>query len=223
MATNTIEQLVYPLDPLYINERRVAGLVGVQIVANELGEVAGRNEKQTTYFRSVRCAELLRGWLQGAGAEFPSFHAALVTKRLKPSVLFSYEGTLYFDGVRSINPKPKPRAHIALKGLVDGADTRLELALHHDHVVVGSPGDHLTGQVSDLFVLAQTSSVRDDQVTAIPLFIGYLRKQGALEFITPTGRNEVFVDSIENFSAVDGVAHPVLLNLVDCSRSPNKP
>jgi hypothetical protein len=206
-------QIVYPLDPMYINERRVAGLVGAKALADELDDVTSWNEKKTSYLRSVRCAELLRDWLEIAGPEIPSLQAAIVTGALKPPALFSYEGNLYFDGVRVMQPKPNPSAHVVMKGLLDGADVRFFLALNHDHVVVGSPGNLLTGQVSDLFVLAQASRVARGQIRAVPIFIGYLRKQGAFEFIKPTGRNEVFVDSIDNFSAVETVAPPSLKQL----------
>lgn len=200
---------VYPLDPMYINERRVATFVGAECLSSVLSNVSGWNERKTGHLRSVACAEVLRDWLEEAGGDIAALHALCIANKLKAGLLFTYEGNLYFRNARGEKPSPTPSAYVVLKNL--GAalgDMKLELLLHPDHVVVGSPGQHLHGQVSDLFVLAQVQKVSGAAVQAVPVFIGYLRRQGPMEYIWPTSRGELFVDGIDNFAVVAKVPTP---------------
>jgi hypothetical protein len=88
------------------------------------------------------------------------------------------------------------------------SELRLNLQLHPDHVVVGSAGRRLKGQLADIFVLAQIDRVGTSVVEATPAFIGYLGEYKVFgKFFLPT-RSEVFVDSIDNFEAVREIPTP---------------
>jgi hypothetical protein len=198
-----------PLDPLYINERRVAQFVGAEHLADALARVSSWNAKQTAHFRSVRCAELLRDWLQVAATDIKPLHRGYLTATLVPGRLFTYEGYLWCKNVRGRRNKQASTAYVNVEQLSPtGESVRLGLQLHPDHVVVGSPGELLQGKVANLFVLAQVMSIDEYRVDAVPVFIGYLREQGIFEPMLRVSRNELFVDGIDNFKAVEQVPSP---------------
>ncbi|MEI9942147.1 MAG: hypothetical protein WDO69_33445 [Pseudomonadota bacterium] len=199
----------FPLDPLYLNERRIAALMGVQLFANELASFAGWNDKRSQHLRSLRCAEVLGDWIKQFGKDIPSFHAACVTTKIRPRMLFTYEGTLWSRNALAERPGVGPLAYAKLQSMGPaGSDLRLHLLLHPDHVVVGSAGRRLKGQLADIFVLAQVEQVCAGLVEAVPIFIGYLGEYKFMGDFFPAGRNEVFVDSIENFDAIRDVPPP---------------
>lgn len=197
------------MDPLYINERRVAALMGVERFTQQLGNFSGWNDKQSQHLRALRCAEILRGWIDQFGNEVRSFQAAMIRNELKPRTLITYEGTLWSRNARSERRRVAPLAYAKLeRGDLGEVEVQLRLALHPDHVVVGSAGDRLRGKLADIFVLAQVEEVEQEVVQAIPVFIGYLGEYRFMGDFFPPSRNEVFVDGIETFEAVRNVPRP---------------
>ena len=159
----------------------------------------------------MRCAELLREWLQSASADVSPLHVDYLSGTLAPGRLFTYEGFLWCKNVGAFRSKGNPMVYVDIAQLgPNRSAARLNLQLHRDHVVVGSPGELLTGKVADLFVLAQAIGVEKAEVAAVPVFIGYLREQGPFEIALRAGRNELYIDNIDNFEQVRQVRNPSL-------------
>ena len=207
MATQ--EPLIPPLNPLYINVRRVAALVGTAAVVAAVNKIPLWNPKQDAALRAVSCAELLRAWLMQAAGEIKSIHEACLTGTVRPKQLVSYEGHLFLRNAKGRNSGVAPLAHVTLGQLGEmGSDCRLEFPMNPDHLVVGSPGDLLKGTVSALFVVAQIQSADPALVSAVPIFIGNLRSQGPFELPLSLSRNEVFIEDIDTFSLAHNSNRP---------------
>jgi hypothetical protein len=217
IAQSTTPKL--PLDPLYINERRVAQLVGAQVLAQAVSRVSYWNDKQGAHLRAVRCAELLSDWLHLAASDVKPLQREYLTGSLEAGRLFTYEGYLWCKNVRKRRPGVEPEIYVDVENLSPtGAPVRLNLKVHPDHVVVGSPGDLLERKVANLFVLAQAIGVEDNSVDAVPLFIGHLRKQGPMEPTLRVSRNEVHIDRIDDFHDAKAIRNPTIAE-IDVLRS----
>lgn len=200
---------IYPLDPLYINERRVAGLVGSEVLSSALSRVRSFNEKQDSYLRSIKAAELLRDWMEEAAGELQEIERLLITTGVRAGQLFTYQGYLFSKNANGADKRNPSLAYVKLEELGSSAEPLLlQLNLHPDHVVSGSPGQLLSGKVSNLVVVAQCLSADTTKVTAVPIFIGYFREQGPLQTALSVRRNEVFVDDIDNFAEIKGIRNP---------------
>lgn len=198
----------FPLDPLYLNERRVAALTGVDVFIQSMGESLGF-EKRNEHLRALKTAEVLRDWIVQEGEPIPSVQAAYLTDSLKLNQLVTYEGNLWSRNARGRNPRVKPLAYSMLKGVgPDQADVRFELELYPEHVVVGSAGERLTGQLTDMFVLAQITDLGRPTVRAKPIFIGYLGEYAFMGAFYPTRRNELFLEDIDSFAEVRKAPRP---------------
>lgn len=200
---------MHPLDPLYVNQRRVATLVGAEVLCDALARVGGWDLKQHSYLSSVKSGELLRSWLEATKGQLGPVQESCLKQSLAPGDLFTYEGHLWCRNAHGRNRKQKPLAYVELPQLgPNDNDVKLEFLLHPTHVVVGSPGELLSRKVANLFVLAHTHRVTAERIEAVPIFIGYLRKQGMLEYPLPVKRNEVFVDGIDNFERAATIESP---------------
>lgn len=190
------------MDPLYLNERRVAALTGVEVFVQAMGASLGY-EKRNQHIRSLRTAEVLREWIGVQDNTIPSIQAACLTGSLRTNQLITFEGTLWSKNARGNGRRERSVAYTRLNELgPEQADLTLEFDLHPDHVVIGSAGDRLKGKLADMFVLAQTSEIDHGLVRAIPVFIGYLGEYKFMGEFFPPHRNEVFPEDIDSFSAI---------------------
>lgn len=203
-----------PLDPLYINERRVGGLVGSEVLSDRFSRLPRWNEKQYSYMCSVTAAELLRDWMEEAAGELQGFERLLIGGGLSVGQIFIYQGHLFSKNASGADKDKPSMAHVKLEGLASGEEPLLlELKLHPDHLVSGSPGMLLSGKVGNLVVLAQCLSIGASKVSAVPIFIGYFRDQGPLNLPRLVSRNEVFADQIDNFAAIKGIRNPSMKDI----------
>lgn len=192
----------FPLDPLYLNERRVAALTGAEVFIGSMGSAIGF-EKRNEHIRILRTAEVLREWIGVQKEGIMSVQAAWLTGRIRSNQLVTFEGTLWSKNARGNRRKESSVAYARLSELgPERTDMTIEFALHPDHVVVGSAGDRLKGKLADMFVLAQVSEIAQDVIHAIPVFIGYLGEYKFMGKFFHAGRNEVFLEDIDSFRAI---------------------
>ena len=192
----------FPMDPLYLNERRVAALTGVEVFVAAMGASLGY-DKRNQHIRSLRTTEVLRKWVGAQHQTIPSIQAACLIGNLRTNQLVTFEGTLWSKNAKGNRRRERSVAYTALKGLgPEQAELTVEFDLHPEHVVVGSAGDRLKGKLADMFVLAQTSDITPDLIRAVPVFIGYLGEYKFMGRFFPPHRNEVFPEDIDSFSAI---------------------
>jgi hypothetical protein len=91
--------------------------MGVQVFARELASFEGWSDKRSQHLRALRCAEVLGDWVKEAGKDIPAFHALCLTKRLRPRVMFTYEGILWARNALAERPGIDPLAYAELQGM----------------------------------------------------------------------------------------------------------
>ncbi len=161
----------YSLDPMYINLKRIAVLVGTESLVDALSVLSRKN---ADFRRCVRYAELLKAWLDGPGKDVPSFVKTMDHSQLVCGGIF----TIYrWFAFRDAQGRKKGGARIAYTDFPSdsarSAKLRLELRIDPSHVVEGSPGALMQGKVSGLFACAMVLEPGPSKVTAVPLFIGH--------------------------------------------------
>ena len=203
-----MSEQTYKLDPLYVNGRRITTLVGSHVAATHLEGPTGFNEKLRQHQISVSYAELLQRWLDESGEEVAPLEQDWLKGRLKSGRIFTVHRHFTFRNARG-DGRDRPLAYSNFPELGnDGKDLRLELLLEPSHVVVGSPGDLLTGKVADLVVCALLLDVSPDQLTAVPIFIGHKVMQGPMDMLLSARSVELFPELIDNFAEVQRVRRP---------------
>ena len=193
----------FKLDPLYVNRRRVATLVGTEVATRTFHFRRQLSEKELEYLGAVRYAELLRDWLLQVGHAVDEFEREWVAGRLVSGRIFVFNRHVTFRNARGRQRNVEPLAHTVFPGLgADAGDLRLELAIHPDHVVIGSPGDLLERKVGDVFVCAEVLAVSKNKVTAVVIFAGHRVTQGPMPFVIGASDGEIHAGSIDNFSKI---------------------
>jgi hypothetical protein len=202
------------LDPLYLNQRRIAALVGDEALARALSRVRpGMSGKMQAIAEAIACKQLFREWLLSVDPPPPAFEMTVASGGLRVGRIVTTFRDFYFRNVREerrAQGDGKPSAHAVYEAIAEATNNfKLTLLLNREHVLPGSPGDLLTGRVSDVFVVAAVHEVLDEEVLASPIFIG--RKMvGPAHFLSQVSPSscEVPPDAIDSFALVRTEPHP---------------
>ena len=203
------------LEPLYLNERRVTSLAGAEVVAAALGRLVPLRqagfEKSNENTRLVTVATVLARWLLAQDGAIESFEKLWLQDELTVGRVFTVHRSFYCRNLRVLRKSSvEPRALAKYAGLgADGGEVQLHLRLNRDHLVPGSPGDLLNGQVTDLFVVAVVQNVSHSVVEAVPVFMGH-RLSGPVAFMNVVGwmGREMRVGDIDSFQKIEDEAAP---------------
>lgn len=198
------------LDPYYVNQRRISMLVGAAPhaqalrVASTLGD-----EKQRALATFSAFEDLLKRWL--LETKPPSFEAMVTQGTAAPGTCFTVFRDFYCKGLRVVGgSKPNPVIHAKYPGLArDGSDLKIELRVNVDHLMPGSPGDLLSGRVSDLFIVAVVHEQKDEAVICVPIFIGRVQV-GPKSFPQNTASTscELVPEAIDSFARIRSQRRP---------------
>lgn len=175
----------YKLDPMYINTRRVKAITGRDVA---LAPESYLSAKDAAIDLRVRHARLLKRWLDDSDGEVCSFLEDRRQERLAGGRIFTAHTWFRFRNVQGQEDGPR-LAHTTFSDSESSkAKLRLELPIEQSHIVEGSPGQLMTGTVSNLFVCAMVFKSEPSKVTAVPIFIGYKMTQGSWGQIIPAPR-----------------------------------
>lgn len=196
----------YQLDPFYLNARRVIALVGPATLESVPRRMpVYPDEKSTRLAELATFARALKKHLDENASSVPSFEVLLAQDKIEVGQLFTTFRDFACSNVSVLRPKGPARVHCRFDDIPSpGRQVRLVLGLHRDHLAPGSPGEWLTGNVSDLHVVAVVHAVREAEVEAIPLFIGR-RQTGGGEWGMAARGCELNVGEIDSFAAVRDV------------------
>lgn len=198
-----MQNQAYRLDPLYINERRVLAITGAE--PPHVPSISNESEKAHQIRSTILHARILQNWLQRTSDVLP-FEVEWSSGQLAPGRLVTALRHFTFRNARGRRKNVTPCGSAKYAGLAsDGGAVELKLALHPDHVVVGSPGDLLERVVADLFVVAGVLKVDESIVDAVPIVIGHRIRQGPMGQIISVRSNEVFPEQIDNFAKIRDV------------------
>lgn len=198
----------YKLSPLYINGRRVTTLVGSVSISFHFPDSEVRSERIRQYQECVGYSEFLARWLAQAGKDVAPFEKDWVQGRVVGGRIFTVNRHFTFRNAQG-RRGGQSLAYTTFPELgQDRGDLRLELPLHPSHVVIGSPGELMTGKVSNLFVCAEVVDTTPNKVRAVPIFIGHQVIQGPMQLIVGPERGEIHPEQIDNFSKIVNVRIP---------------
>lgn len=219
MASQRDREDRFDLDPLYLNQRRIASLVGDEALTLALGRVhPGQSGKMLAIAEATACKRLFREWLHSVVPPPRSFEMLVASGGLRVGEVFTVFRDFYCRNVRPERRKSgdgKATAHAVYERIAPmGDELKLVLLLNSDHVLPGSPGDLLTGRVSDLFVVAVAHQLADQEVWAVPIFMGR-KVSGPTHFlsqVSPTNC-ELPPDAIDSFELARNEPHPDKIEL----------
>jgi hypothetical protein len=198
----------FKLDPLYVNGRRIAALIGSSAANVHLTQFRALNEKQRNYLVCVRYAELLAQWLSKSSEDVEPFELDCINARLAIGRIFYVQRHFTFRNAKGSKKGVTPLAYTSFPELGEaGGDLRLELAIHPNHLVDGSPGDLLKGKLGNLFVCAQVLEIEPSCVRAVPIVITHRILQGPMPIVFLTDQTEIYPDQIDNFSRIRNLAY----------------
>lgn len=206
----------FDLDPLYLNQRRVANLVGADALGLALGRVhAGLSGKMLAIAEATACKRLFREWLLSVVPPPRSFEMLIAADTLRVGDTFTAFRDFYCRNVRNERRKlgdGKATAHATYDGLKPTGTGKLKLTLllNNEHVLPGSPGDLLTGRVSDLFIVAVVHELAEQEVRAVPIFVGR-KVSGPTLFLSQCSSTscELPPEAIDSFVLARNEPHPV--------------
>lgn len=209
------------LDPFYLNQRRVANLVGETALLTGLANVRpGLSGKMLAIAEATACKRLLNGWMNSVVPPLRSFELMAVTGELRVGAMFTAFRDFYCRNVRKERRKTgdgKPSAHAVYEGFSasDAGNLKLTLLLNDEHVLPGSPGDLLTGRVADMLVVAVAHELLDEEVRAVPIFLGR-KVSGVAPFLWEHSARgcELPPEAIDNFALARDEPYPSKADLM---------
>jgi hypothetical protein len=214
----------YSLDPMYLNLRRLVVLLGEERVRESQNAAQrGWNDKISEWAELAACSEALREWLANVRPSPKPIQLLDPDSEIKAGVLFTAFRNFICKGVakaalakratgraaQGSSARVSPTVYATYRGLLGLPEVRLELKLHADHIVSGSPSELLQGNVADLFVVAVVHSIGDAVIEAVPIFIGRLISGvGTSKRPRSWTGTEVWPESIDNLAQVQRESPP---------------
>ncbi len=203
----------FDLAAYYLNQRRLAELAGANVLANAVALVGGGiSARAQAHLELAASKDVLLAWLRANRDVVRPLEEFLLLDNVRPGSLFTVVRAFCCRNVRGGRTTGPAVMHTKIASLV--GESELRFRLHRDHVAPGSPGDLLSGRVSDLFAVGVIETSQDGVINAIPLVIGKL--------VTRTDRSslmavpadcEIHVDHIDSFARCAREAVPGLAEL----------
>jgi hypothetical protein len=200
----------FDLQSFYLNIRRLGELAGEEAVGRALNVVPFYNpqDKMAANARFASCARVLKNWLLANSEKIQPFAKLLVTGKLKRGDLFMTQRDFYCRNLSQRVRPSKDEPRMTAKYELADRNVSLVMRMHRDHLALGSPGDLLSGHVSDLLVVGVVNDINDNAVTASPIFVGTMVDATAKMFAGSSGYIEVMPERIDNFSKCAGESFP---------------
>ncbi len=203
----------------YLNARRIAELVGMEIVAGNV--VATSDQMQ----RLAELDALRRSAIQWIAANAPEpVEKLIVEEALREGSVVTLHSNFFFKGLSAFDPDnpqtgPLPSAYAKLDQLKP--ELRLTFDYHPEHLTSMSAWNALKGQAR-MFLMAVVTQILDNEIKVQPYVIGNLVEQrGAL--IAGPGRwlnhLEVHIDQIDSFALVEGIPRATSKRALDPLKS----
>ena len=212
----------YDLTSWYLNLRRVAELVGTNVLVlppsiNAVDRVDNHMHKVALL---AQAKDALVAYLRAA--KIPTLGQLILTNKLKPGQLFTHYGAYYCKGVTNTKNK-NAELHTRLIPILPAA--RLRIPFAKEHLTAQSAYTVLSGR-QQLFVFGVIQNCSGNEILAYPyvvasLVVSFLEKASHIGHRW-SSQLEVHVDSIDSFARVRNLPRPKMSELKYMKDIPEK-